>query len=349
MRPNQKFCAVVKANAYGMGAKKVCEAVNDIVDYFAVSSEDEFLEICGAVTKPILLLDPIYENITNLAKLNCEFCVSNFHQLKIILAEAGKNLSVKFKLHLAFNTGMNRFGFNQEMEAQKAFKMIEKTQNVSIFSVFSHFYQGNEEIFVKSQAKRFFSLKKKLQQNFDLSNVIFHISNTAGFAHEKNFDMFRIGLGMFCYNNDYAFSLETKIIEIRTLKKHDTAGYALGFVAKQKTKVAVCGVGYADGIPRKLAGVGFVLINGKYCKILAVCMDSIVVDVTNVNSKLLDKVTLIGKNGGKEISCCKFSSWCGTIDYEVMTSISGRVKRKYFGGAHADYNGKVSSEKTFGG
>lgn len=349
MRTNQKFCAVVKANAYGMGAKKVCEAVNDIVDYFAVSSEDEFLEVCETATKPILLLDPIYENITNLAKLNCEFCVSNFHQLKIILAEAEKNLSVKFKLHLAFNTGMNRFGFNRETEVLKVFKMIEKTQNVSIFSVFSHFYQGNEEIFVKIQAKRFFSLKKKLQQNFDLSNVIFHISNTAGFAHEKNFDMFRIGLGMFCYNNNYVFSLETKIIEIQTLKKHDTAGYGFGFVAKQKTKVAVCGVGYADGIPRKLAGVGYVLINGKCCKILAVCMDSIVVDVTNVNPKLLDKVTLIGKNGGKEISCCKFSSWCGTIDYEVMTSISSRVKRKYFGGVHADNNGKVPSEKTFGG
>lgn len=349
MRLSQKFCAVVKANAYGLGVKKICESIDDLVDYFAVSSEDEFLEICKAVTKPILLLDPIYENITNLAKLNCEFCVSNFHQLKIILAEAEKNLSVKFKLHLAFNTGMNRFGFNREMEVLKVFNMIEKTQNVSIFSVFSHFYQGNEEIFVKSQAKQFSNLKKKLQQNFDLSNIVFHISNTAGFSLEKNFDMFRIGLGMFCYNNNYVFSLETKIIEIQKLKKHDTVGYGLGFVAKQKTKVAVCAIGYADGVPRNLAGVGYVLINGEFCKILAVCMDSVVVDVTNVNSKLLDKVTLIGKNGDKEISCCKFSSWCDTIDYEIMTSISGRVKREYIGGVHADNNGKVPSEKTFGG
>lgn len=331
MKAEQKFCAVVKADAYGLGAKKICREINDIVDYFAVSSEKEFLEINQLVTKPILLIDPIYENITNLAKQNCEFCVSNLSQFNLILGLAEKNKDINFKIHISFNTGMNRFGFTKIKDVLKIFSKVEKTQNLSIFGVFSHFYQGNQENFVKIQSDKFSSLCFYLNKKFDLSCVSFHISNSSGFFHERKFDMFRIGKGMFCFNNKDVFSLETKIIEIQTIKKGETAGYGLAFFANKKTRVAVCAIGYADGFPRRMAGVGKVLINGKFCKVLAVCMDSIIVDNTYAGAKLLDTVTIIGKNGNKQISCCKMASWCDTIDYEIMTGISGRVKREYTG------------------
>lgn len=331
MKPEQKFCAVVKADAYGLGAKKICSEINDIVDYFAVSSEKEFLEINQLVTKSILLLDPIYENITNLAKQNCEFCVSNLSQFNLILCLAKKNKNINFKIHISFNTGMNRFGFNDKKQVLKIFEAAEKTQNVFIFGVFSHFYQGNQGNFVKIQSENFFSLHFYLSKKFNLNNCLFHISNSSGFFYERRFDMFRIGKGMFCFNNKDVFLLETKIIEIQTLKKGETVGYGLAFFANKKTRVAVCAIGYADGFPRRMAGAGKVLINGKFCKVLAVCMDSIIVDISYANAKLLDTVTIIGKNGNKQISCCKMASWCDTIDYEIMTGISRRVKRVYIG------------------
>lgn len=331
MKTGQKFCAVVKADAYGLGAKKICSEINDIVDYFAVSSEKEFLEINSLVTKPILLLDPIYENITILARQNCEFCVSNLMQFNLILGLAEKNKNINFKIHISFNTGMNRFGFTNKEDVLKIFSIVEKTQNVSIFGVFSHFYQGNQENFVKIQSERFSSLYFYLSKKFNLDSVLFHISNSSGFFYQREFDMFRIGLGMFCFNNRNTFSIETKIIEIQTLKKGETAGYGLMFFASKKTRVAVCAIGYADGFPRRMAGVGKVLINGKFCKVLAVCMDSIIVDVSYASAKLLDTVTIIGKNGNEQISCCKMASWCDTIEYEIMTNISKRVERVYIG------------------
>lgn len=342
-----KFCAVVKADAYGLGSKKVCCAIDDLVDYFAVSSEAEFLEINRLVTKPILILDPIYKNITKLARQSCEFCVSNQKQLNNILRIAKKNRSVEYKIHLAFNTGMNRFGFASNEELINIFNEIEKTQNISINGVFSHFYMGSNEIFVNLQSKKFIELQKMIRQKYDDRNLIFHISNTDGFEFNQYFDMVRIGLGMFLDNNYSIFSLESRIVEIRWIEAHENVGYSQSFISPKKMKIAVVSIGYADGIMRSISTKGFVIVNGEFCKILAVCMDSIIIDVTDVKISLNDRVTLIGKNGGKQIFICDLASWCGTISYEIMTRISKRVKRVYIGGvAYANHNGKIQSEKT---
>lgn len=342
LKKTQKFCAVVKADAYGLGAKKICREIEGLVDYFAVSSTEEFLEINKHINKPILLLDPIYENITFLAKQNCEFCVSNFEQLNIILRQAKRNKLVEYKIHISFNTGMNRFGFDCFEDVFEVVDKIKKTQNVSIFGVFSHFYQGNNEIFAKYQSVMLKKLKDKLRQRIDVSKIIFHISNTSGFEFQKCFDMVRIGIGMYCFNNQNVFTLKTKICELKSLKENDTAGYGLGFIARNDCDVAICAIGYADGVPRKAAGSAFVLIKNRLCKILAVCMDSIIVDVSNLIAKRGDIVTIFGKTQEGGVSCCEFAAWCDTIDYEIMTGINKRVKRKYIGvKTNADNNWKI--------
>ncbi len=341
MREGQSFCAVVKANAYGLGAKKICGEINDLVDYFAVSSEDEFFDINDVSKKPILLLDPIYKNITKLARFNCEFCISNKTQLELFLKEADENKDVAYKLHVAFNSGMNRFGFNTEEEVWECIDLIKKTQNISIIGVFSHFYAGNNRDFAKTQLDKLSKLKTFLVKKTDNYHLMFHISNTAGFANERGFDMCRIGLGMFLNDNNSVFSLESKIIEIQHLKPGETVGYGGGFFVTKKTDVAVVAIGYADGVFRKIVGKGFVIVNGCLCQILAVCMDSIIIDITSVKAKLQDTVTLIGKNGGREIFVCDFANWCDTIEYEIMTRFSKRVKRVYIGGQNANHNRKV--------
>lgn len=344
---NQKLCAVVKADAYGLGAKNICLAIDDLVDFFAVSSADEFFEIKKKTKKQIIILDPIYENITKLAKSSCNFCVSNFDYFKMIIDKSKSQPNVEFKIFVAINTGMNRFGFREYKDIEKVFKIVEKTQNVSIFGVFSHFCCGNDEIFAKTQSDKLLNIKDKLSKKFDLFNVCFSISNTAGFNFGKQFDMFRIGIGLFLNKNYSCFSLESKIIEIQQVFAGETVGYGRLFLAGKNIKVAVCQIGYADGIMRKLAGVGYVLICGKYSKILAVCMDSIIVDITNIDCKIGDTVTIIGKNGDKQIFVCDVAGWCDTIEYEIMTRLSKRIKRVYFvGETYANNNRKISCKET---
>lgn len=337
-----RFCAVVKADAYGLGSRRICRAINDYVDYFAVASKREFFMIKNQVSKPILILDPIYKNITILAKRNCEFCVSNFIQLKKFLSLAKRNKNVIYQIHLAFNTGMNRFGFCDKEMILELINILQKTQNIIIKGIFSHFLIGNNKIIAKNQMDKLKSLKRFLSSKIDVNNIIFHISNTSGFEFGKNFDMVRIGLGMFLNNNNYIFSLTSKIIEIQNVKKSCSVGYGLNFVADKNMRVAVVAIGYADGVSRAVAGKGFVLINGACSKILAVCMDSIIVDVSAVEVNVLDEVVLIGKSGDKQIFVCDIASWCDTIDYEIMTRLSWRIKRVYIGGnINANHHGKI--------
>lgn len=346
MSKGQKFCAVVKADAYGFGARKITKEIESLVDYFAVSSGGEFLELAKITSKKILLLDPIYENITNLAKKNCEFAVSNFEQLNLILKLAKRHKNVNYKIHVVLNTGMNRFGFCKVDDVLEVFKLLQKTQNVSIFGVFSHFYAGNRRNFANLQIKKFLKLKIILSKNFDISNIIFHISNTDGFKFSQRFDMCRIGIGMFCFDDKDSFKLCSKIIQINIIKARETVGYGLNFIAKKSMEIAVVAIGYADGIMRKLAGVGSMLVRGKLCKILAVCMDSVIIDVTEVGAQINDCVTIIGKDGDNQISVCDIALLCDTIYYEILTGISKRVKRVYIGGQNANHNRKIQSEKA---
>ena len=340
---------MVKANAYGFGARCISREIDDIVDYFAVSSGDEFLHIKNMTSKPIILLTPIYKNITKLAKLNCEFCVSNLYQLNLFIRCAKIHKDVDFRLHIAFNTGMNRFGFDTENEVMECFCLTEKTQNISIIAIFTHFYHGKSKYFADLQSKKFLDIENYLMKSLNKNNLMFHIANTSGFVNQKDFDMIRIGLGMFLFNNDCVFELNSKIIEIKNINKGDCVGYGREFIANRKMQIAVVAIGYADGVFKNIAGRGFVLVHGIFCKILAVCMDSIIIDVSGIDVKLNDEVTLIGENNGSRIFVCDFAKWCGTIEYEIMTRISSRVKRVYIGGLHnANHNRKVSSKKAEG-
>ena len=121
-------------------------------------------------------------------------------------------------------------------------------------------------------------------------------------------------------------------VESQTVKKGDTAGYDGQFVAGDNCKIAIVSIGYADGLFRNIIKKGYVLINDNFCKIVAICMDSIMVDVTKIECKICDEVILIGKDKKNQIFICDFANWCDTINYEVLTHISKRVKRKYIKG-----------------
>lgn len=328
---NQKICFVAKANCYGLGAKKICGFMNQFADMFAVSSGYEFFKIKRVTNKPILILDPVYENITKLAMCDAVFTVSNFESLNMILNSAKSNLKTKFKIHLAYNTGMNRFGFSKIKEIVKVFEICKKVQNIYILGVFSHFYCANNKNFANNQIDKFSELKKILTQKQSCSGVDFHIANSCGVEIKNNFDMARVGFAMYSDAMFQTISLKSKILDFQDLDIGETAGYDAVFIAKRKTKIAVVGIGYADGLFRNIVNKGYVLINGNRAKIVAVCMDSLLVDVTDFSAKIYDDVVLIGKSKNEQIFICDVARWCDTIGYEIISKISSRVKRKYIG------------------
>ncbi len=342
----QKICAIVKADAYGFGAKKTCKLLNDKVDYFAVSSPSEFFEIQKISTKPILILDPVIDKkiLSKLIKFGVELTISNFESLQAVI-DVSENFDGKVKIHLAYNTGMNRFGFKTKTAVKSAIDKIEKTQNIEICGVFSHYFYANNEKFANIQYNSFFDLQQYLK-SFLCPKTIFHIANSDGLLYKNGFDMVRVGMGLYTDKVYSTIKLKSKIIDIQIAKKGEIAGYNAIFKATRKSKLAVVAIGYGDGIFRSIAGKGYVLINGEFAKIVAVCMDSILVDITGINAKINDDVILIGKSGSKQIFICDLAKWCDTIDYEIIVRLSSRVRRKYIEENYASHNRKIQSKET---
>ena len=332
LKENQKLCVVVKADAYGLGAKKICKTLSSVVDYFAVSSVKEFFEIMSLTKKPILLLDPIYENITKVARFGCEICVSNLSQFELVLKESKRNKKLAYKIHIKINSGMNRFGFNSLDDIMKVIEVSSRTQNIFISGVFSHFFDAKSPEYSKKQLEFVSNIKNVITSKYHLNRTIFHISNSDGIDNFCELNMARVGMRIYDDSVFETIKWKSKVVEIQTLKRGETTGYSRNFVAKRTTKIAVVQVGYADGIMRRIAGHGSVLIHDKFCKILAVCMDSIMVDITGMNVNLYDDVVLLGRDKENQIFICDMASWCDTIGYEIITRISQRVKRKYKSG-----------------
>ena len=326
----QKICFVVKANGYGFGSK-ICKFFQDEVDYFAVSSGYEFFEIEKLTNKPIIILDPIFNEklLKKLISKGAELTISNKESLQKILNIEGL-IKGEIKIHLAINTGMNRFGISSISSFCEMLEKIKKSHKIRILGVFSHYFDGKCEKYSQNQLKKFIIYSNLLEKLLD-KNIIKHISATDGIIHNNYGDMVRIGYGI--YDNNYfdTIKLKTKILDFQILKSGESAGYNSIFVAKKYTKIAVVGIGYGDGILRNIAGKGYCLIRDKFAKILAVCMDSMLVDVTEIDCKINDDVIIIGKSEKNKISICDIASWCGTIGYEIIVRLSDRIKRVYLG------------------
>ena len=308
-----------------MGIELIGHIENE-ADYFAVSCAREFFDAKRYTNKPILILDPVLDplELRDLIHENAEFTVSNKTNLKALLrVAAGRDVSV----HLAVNTGMNRFGKKRKNEIQELLSVIKKSQNIHLVGVFSHFLEANNEKFAKIQYKRFQQIKDLVLQNFT-ENIIFHLSNSDGVCALNDFDMARVGRDIYSDCRFETLRLSAKVLEIQQLSKGEVAGYSAVFVAKRQTTLAVLGIGYGDGIMRNIVRHGKVLISGRFAKIVAVCMDSMIVDITGISASVGDEAILIGRFGQRQIFVCDVAKWCDTIGYEITTSLQSRVSRK---------------------
>ncbi len=338
---NTEVMAVIKASAYGAGSVEVGRYLSSLpIDYLAVALLDEGIELRNhGVSKPILVFNFFNANDASLLwEYNLEPEVYSFKQLDGILHESIKQDS-PLKLHIKVDTGMHRLGFSVD-DHSEIVKRIARYSKVKIASVFSHLSSSENpehDSYTHDQANRFDVFYNNIVQSLDY-RPFRHLLNTAGALRHSQFqyDAVRLGLGLYGIDETSelkekllpVLSLTTSVLQIRELKKGDALGYNRSYIAVGDTRVAVLGVGYADGLPRSsYQNLCYAAYNGTPLPYLATpCMDVCFVDISNCPEiKEGDSVEIFGDS----VSLQALASANHTIAYEIISQIPTRVRRKY--------------------
>lgn len=340
LKSNTKFLAVVKAFAYGSDAVEIAKHLENLnVDYFAVAYVEEGVALRNAGIKtPILVLHPQPKNFKTIIERCLEPSIYSQRVLNEFIAIAEENKQTNYPIHIKFNTGLNRLGFAED-EVNIILNNIEKTKAIKIKSLFSHLSASedeNEKEFTLNQINSFKRIYKKVCLRLKYQPIL-HQSNTSGILNYPvaHFNMVRSGIGLYGFGNNPEINknlkpiatLKTSISQIHNLSKGDSLGYNRAFIATKKTKTATLPIGHADGINREFGnGNGFVFINGKKALIIGnVCMDMIMVDITNIPCEEGDEVIVFGPEHSAE----NLAESIHSISYEILTSVSQRVKRVF--------------------
>ena len=339
LKPETKMVCMVKASAYGSGSIEVAKTLQDHqVDYLAVAVADEGVALRkGGIHSNIMIMNPEMTAFKDMFDYELEPEVYNFRLLKALVHAAEKEGITHFPIHVKIDTGMHRLGFNPD-EVSELVAFLKSQSAVIPRSVFSHFVGSDGDDFNEFTQKQFAIFDKassELQGAFS-HKILRHICNTAGIERfpQYHLDMVRLGLGLYGidpYNNqmlDQVSSLRTTILQIRNISAGETVGYSRKGILKRDSRIAALPIGYADGLDRHLGcGKAYCLVNG--CKAYYVgniCMDVCMIDVTDIPCKEGDEAVIFGD----ELPVTTLSDILGTIPYEVLTSISERVKRVYY-------------------
>ena len=340
LNTNTKIMAVVKAFAYGHGAVAVSKELAVLgADYLAVAFIDEGVEIRKSGNSlPILIFNPNPEEFDAIVKYNLEPTIYNIDFLTHFTAYLTKNGLKNYPIHIKLDTGMHRSGFMKN-DIEKLKKTLINTDTVLVKSIFSHLAASedlSEKQFTLAQLKQFKQQAKSIN-NVLVNKPLLHVLNSAGIINypEAQFDMVRLGISLYGSSSleivqkelHAVGTLKAIITQIRTIKKGETVSYNRKFKAQKKTIIATIPIGYADGINRHLGNSnGLVLINGSLASIIGtVCMDSLMIDVTEIQAAIGDEVVFFGKNHTAQ----EVAKSIGTITYEILANVSKRVKRIY--------------------
>lgn len=332
LNKNSMFCAVVKANAYGLGSVEIAQYIENGVDYFAVAKVSEALILRkNGIKKPIIILGYVsYKDVDLCTKHKIDIPIYDIEYAKKI----NSNLNNKINVHIALDTGHSRIGF-RDYELDKI-RELKNLKNINVISAFSHYASADEEdeSFMDLQAKRYDNIINQIKNDFNFKFL--HLSNSAGALKQKTVkDMVRVGIAIYgIYPSIYlrensnidliqCFSLKSKVTFVKNIKKGTPISYGSTFISPNEMKVATVAIGYADGFFRAFSNVGELRIKDKNCKVLGrVCMDQLMVDVSDLDVKIDDEVIIYP-------DIYKEAEKISTITYELMTSVSMRVPRVY--------------------
>lgn len=340
LKPETKMCAMVKAYSYGLGGYEIAEFLqHHHIDYLGVAYADEGVDLRkNGITTPILVMNPEQGSYDVIIDYNLEPEIYSLRVLELFANQLQlKGIQQKYPIHIKVETGMHRLGF-KEHEIDELVGNLKK-YNVKVASIFSHLSSADvpeEDDYTMEQIHTFQRVSSKISKALGYQPIR-HILNTAGITYysDYQFEMVRIGIGMVGISANpevkkqlqSAVTFKTVISQISEVKQGDSIGYNRKYKAEKDTRIATIPVGYADGIPRLIGNKkGFVGIQNQKVSIVGnICMDMLMVDLQNIKAKEGDEVIIFNGNPTLE----EFSGYCQTIPYEVLTSISRRVKRIY--------------------
>ena len=340
MKPETKMVCMVKASAYGAGSVEVAKTLQDRgVNYLAVAVADEGAELRRAgITAGIIVMNPEMTAFKTLFDYELEPEVYNFKLLDALIKAAEKEGIQGFPVHIKLDTGMHRLGFDPRLDLPALIDRLHHQTSVIPRSVFSHFVGSDSPDFDDFSARQFAlfdEASKTLQAAFS-HKILRHICNSAGIERfpERHLDMVRLGLGLYGIDPidnrslQNVTTLRTTILQIRECPKGDSVGYSRRTVLERDSRIAAIPIGYADGLDRHLGNRrGYCLVNGQRADYVGnICMDVCMIDVTDTDCREGDTVEIFGDN----LPPAELARLLDTIPYEILTSVSDRVKRIYF-------------------
>lgn len=341
LKPETKLVCMVKASAYGAGSYEIAKTLQDHrVDYLAVAVADEGSELRKAgITSSIIIMNPEMTAFKTMFDYKLEPEVYNFNLLNELIKAAEKEGVSNFPIHIKLDTGMHRLGFAPS-DIPELIRRLKRQTSVVPRSVFSHLVGSDStqfDAFTRHQIEVFEKASLELQTAFS-HKILRHICNTAGIERYPGaqFDMVRLGIGLYGvnpYTNQMLHNistLKTTILQIRNVPMEDSVGYSRKGRLNRDSRIAAIPIGYADGLNRHLGnGKAYCMVNGQKAYYVGnICMDVCMIDVTDIDCKEGDHAIIFGD----DLPVTVLAEILGTIPYEVLTSISNRVKRVYYQG-----------------
>lgn len=355
-----RIIAVVKTDGYGHGAVPIARMAEEL-DYiwgFAVATIEEAVMLRReGVQKPILVLGFVFpDGYEDAVRYDIRLAVFKLSMARQLSEEAVRQGKTAY-LHIKVDTGMGRIGFPDDGDSADAVKEISLLPQVQIEGLFTHFARADEKDkeAARQQLSRYLDFSRMLEER-GIEIPMRHCSNTAGIfdLKEANLDAVRAGISIYgLYPSDEVNKFAVAITPVMSLKSHvafikdvepgTAISYGGTFVAEHRMRIATIPVGYGDGYPRSLSNKGYVLIRGRRAPITGrVCMDQFMVDVTDIpDAREGDMVTLIGSEGGQEITMEFLGELSGRFNYELACDIGKRVPRRFW------RNGKVAATQDY--
>ncbi len=340
LRSNTKIICMVKANAYGTGSSEVAKTLQyHKADYLAVAVTEEGVTLRkDGIILPIIVLNAEVGGFEELATYNLEPEVYNFRILDAYIKEAKIQGIINHPIHIKIDTGMHRLGFTKE-DVPELIKRLNNQNGVQVHSVFSHLAASESwtfDDFTTKQIATFKDITSSIQEGLPYP-VMKHILNSAGIERfpEEQMDMVRFGIGLYGISASGSeglqnvCTLKTTILQIKQIEAGETVGYGRKGKIDRNSKIATIRIGYADGLNRKFGNsTGSVIVNGQKAPIVGnICMDLTMIDITDIDGvKEGDSVEIFGKAQ----SVVELAEKAETIPYEILTSISHRVKKVFF-------------------
>ena len=341
LKPKTKLMVMVKAFGYGNGGFEIAKLLeHHKVDYLGVAFADEGISLKNdGIQLPIMVLNPESTSFSAIIQHQLEPEIYSIKGLRAFLKIAEQKKLKKYPIHIKLDTGMHRLGFEEE-QLPELIATLKENQTVVVKSILSHMATSDHlehHEFALYQIALFEKMSSLIMTELK-TKPIRHILNTSGISNfpKAQYDMVRLGIGLYGISNDpeeqpnleNVGTLKSIISQIRTIDPGESVGYGRRFMATKTTKVATIPIGYADGISRHWGnGMGYVIIHNQKASIIgSICMDMLMLDVTDISCFEGDPVIIFGTSP----TIIEMAEKLQTIPYEILTSISQRVKRIFY-------------------